>query len=367
MNDRVVLLDHLRGLSILGILIVNAIAFAQPAAVYGHPSLIPMSAADWTTWTLIEIFAHDKFVTSFTLLFGISTFLVGREPHVLGRRLVWLAVFGILHGALIWHGDILLLYAVAGLTFWNWRHGQWRRLLVWGLALFIAGTLFVNWPNAPDLRYDPLFVVQMRSGFWGSLTGNLQEWTQEILFEVGGYLPVTLGGMMIGLALFKAGFLSGEAPVRSYALGVLVGAASLGLIAAGVYAAGTWSDMVNGLFCLPVALGYASLLALIGRVPWGRIALYPLACAGRMAFTNYLMQSLIMTAIFYGGRGLSLFGTMAYAALVPIVATVWIAQLILSPLWLRFFRYGPFEWLWRSLSHGRLMPIIGSAAYPSRP
>lgn len=367
MIARVALLDQLRGLGILGILIVNAIGFAQPMAVYGNPSLIPLTSGDWTAWTLIEIFARDKFVTAFTLLFGISTFLVGQQPRVLARRLVWLIVFGLIHGALIWHGDILLLYAVAGLAFWNWRQAPWRRLLAWGLILFVGGALLVGWPQPQSLHYDPAFVIQMRSGFWGSLSGNLQEWAQEIVLEIGAYLPVTIGGMMIGLSLFQNGFLKGEANVRTYGLTALCGAFCLSLTAAGVYGAGAWSGLINGLLCLPVALSYAALLVLLGGLPWGRIALYPLACAGRMAFSNYLLQSLIMTAIFYGGRGPGLFGTMAYAALVPVVAAVWVAQLIWSPIWLRFFRYGPFEWLWRSLSHGRVLPIIRSAAYPSTP
>ena len=102
----------------------------------------------------------------------------------------------------------------------------------------------------------------------------------------------------------------------------------------------------------------AAVLILLARTKFGARLLHPLACAGRMAFSNYLTQSLIMTAIFYGGRGPGLFGTMNHAALVPIVAAIWIGQLIFSTLWLRWFRYGPFEWGWRCLTYDRRLPII---------
>ena len=362
MPSRVAVLDHLRGLSILGILLVNAIAFAQPMAVYDHPHLIALSPADEAVSTLTEVFFRDKFITALTVLFGVSVFLVGAEPRVLKRRLLWLVVFGLIHGALIWYGDILLLYAVCGLLFARWRFMAGRRALAFGLIVFVVGAVLANWPSGdgvPDLAP----VAQMRAGFLGSLTGNFAAWAATAVSQMG-YLPVTLGGMMIGLGLFHGGFLKGEALVKTYGLAIAVGLVSLGAIAFAVHAGTPWAAMINGLLCLPVTLGYAGALALVDRARWGRVVLYPLACAGRMAFTNYLCQSLIMTAIFYGGRGPGLFGTMAHAALVPIVVAIWIGQLLFSTLWLRWFRYGPFEWVWRSLSYGRKLPITRSTAYP---
>lgn len=353
---RIIALDYLRGLSILGILMVNAIAFAQPAAVYGHPHLIAMGAADTTAWTVTEVFFRDKFITAFTLLFGVSTFLVGREPRVVWRRLLWLVLLGVVHGALVWYGDILLLYAVTGLLFLRWRHMASRRLLAMGLVVFVVGAVLADWPRSDGAPLDLGQVVQMRSGFLGSLAGNAMEWMRG-LPGLPGYLPVTLGGMMIGLGLFHSGYLKGEAPVRFYVLAIVAAAFGLGGIAWAVRAGTAWEPMINGLLSLPVTLGYAAALVLIARAGWGRAILYPLACAGRMAFTNYLCQSLIMTAIFYGGRGLGLFGNLAHAALVPIVVAIWIGQLIVSVLWLRWFRYGPFEWLWRSLSYGKRVAI----------
>jgi len=353
MRSRIASLDHLRGLSILGILLVNAIAFAQPMAVYDHPQLITLTAADRMVWTVIEVFFRDKFITAFTLLFGVSTFLVGAEPRLLRRRLLWLVLFGVIHGALIWHGDILLLYAITGLVFSRWRNMDWRRALAMGLVVFVVGAATADWPQGDGAPLDLADVARMRAGFLESLAGNFGEWAGHVVVTVLAYLPVTLGGMMIGLGLLRGGFLKGEAPVRVYVLAIGAGLASLALIALAVAKATPWERLVNGLLCLPVTLGYAAGLILAGRSAWGRGLLHPLACAGRMAFSNYLCQSLIMTAIFYGGRGPGLFGTLGHAALVPIVAAIWVGQLIVSTLWLRWFRYGPFEWAWRSLSYGR--------------
>jgi uncharacterized protein len=238
-----------------------------------------------------------------------------------------------------------------------------RRLLAMGLVVFVVGAVLANWPQGDGAPLDLGQVVRMRSGFLGSLGGNAAEWTAD-LPDILGYLPVTLGGMMIGLGLFHAGYLKGEARGSTYVLAVVAAALGLLGVAWAVRAGTPWEPMINGLLCLPVTLGYAGVLILTARSGWGRVVLYPLACAGRMAFTNYLCQSLIMTAIFYGGRGPGLFGSLAHAELIPIVAAIWVGQLVFSTLWIRWFRYGPFEWLWRSLSYGKRLAISKKAYLP---
>lgn len=386
-DGRILCLDHIRGLSVLGILMVNAIGFAQPIAVYNDPALspLPLSHADVATWWLIQVFAREKFVTLFTLLFGISTWLVGRSgDDVLVRRLAWLAVFGVIHGALIWNGDILLSYAVTGFLMWRWQNATPRVLIACGLFLFLGGAVLVtvqglqatpdNVPQANDVVAN---VSLMRSGFAGSLSGNFADWFPSIVGNVLCFLPTTLGGMMLGLGLFRTGVLRGEGRTGTYVM--LIGAAAVSLVVIAMQASQSTGhrfavpaiygvdQIANTVLCLPVALGYVSLLILVGRAGLGRVLLHPLACCGRMAFSNYLTQSLIMTALFFGGRmpdglvrdwGLPWFGLMNYADLVPVVAWIWLGQLIVSPLWLSVFRYGPFEWLWRSLTWRRLMPVL---------
>jgi uncharacterized protein len=381
---RVAALDHLRGLSILGILLVNAIAFAQPFEVYSLPNLspLPLTVADRLTWWLSTTFFENKFVTAFTLLFGVSMFLVGRDnrPHPplweqpLFRRLAWLGVFGLIHGALIWHGDILLAYAVTGAFFWRWRNAKAKLLLRFGLFLFLAGNLIVVWPmlNAAPVIADPQSVLatvaKMQAGFASSLAENARVWAQGEWGEVVQFLPLSLGLMMIGLGLYKTGWLRGEARPRLYVLAVLAAIPCLVLTGGSAFQAQAHDfpfpqtlglyDLAGRFLCLPITLGYAAGLILLARASFGAWLLHPLACAGRMAFSNYLMQSLIMTMIFYGGRGPGLFGTMNHAALVPIVIAIWIGQLVFSTVWLRYFRYGPFEWGWRCLTCNRRLPII---------
>lgn len=383
--ERIQALDYIRGLSILGILLVNAIAFAQPFQVYSNPmtSPLPMSQADIGTWWVIETFFKEKFITSFNMLFGISMFLVGRDqgPGFIGtplfRRLAWLVVFGLVHGILIWHGDILLAYALTGFLFWRWRGAPARRLILWGVIYFLFGAVvelapFIVQYSDPATVTEPAVlrpaVATMHAGFWESLAENAAVWASTEAAELIVFLPATLGLMMLGLGLFKAGILSGEARRATYLAFIIAGCLSLVVIGSQSLVivradfafpdSFGWGQIANTLLCLPVALGYASALILAGRTKTGTVLLYPLACTGRMAFTNYLTQSLVMTAIFYGGRGPGLFGTMNHFALVPIVAAIWVGQLIVSTLWLQVFRYGPFEWVWRCLTYGRRVRIL---------
>ncbi|MEI9906203.1 MAG: DUF418 domain-containing protein [Asticcacaulis sp.] len=388
-TGRIAALDHIRGLSILGILAVNAIGFAQPPEVYADPaqSVLPLSHADIVSWWVTETFFHGKFITLFNLLFGISLYLVGRDDRPdrplnrrpLFRRLAWLVLFGLIHGALVWYGDILLQYALVGFVFWRWRGETARRLLTIGGMLFVGGAviLLFQWflPEPMDLP-KPLDVTErivvMRGDFLSSLAGNVTLWARGVPGDLIGYFPTTLGLMMLGLGLFKTGVLSGQARMRIYLAMLIAGAVSLVLIGwqscvtlaqgfpvprmYGAYA------IANTVLCLPVALGYASGLILLGRLQLGKLLLHPLACAGRMAFTNYICQSLIMTSLFYGGRlphvfGLPWYGEMNHAALWPIVVTIWIGQLVFSTLWLQWFRYGPLEWVWRCLTYDKRLEL----------
>lgn len=389
--DRIVALDHIRGLAVFGILAVNAIAFAQPMEVYSNPSLspVPLSAADLTLWTWVEVFFREKFVTTFTLLFGVSVFLVGRGngtdvPYFrtpLFRRLAWLGVFGLIHGALVWHGDILLSYAVTGFAFWPWRNSDPRILLGWGLFLFLAGGAILLLPTmtvadgaVPEAFDIDGVIAAMRGTFWDSLAGNFGEWASTILPELIDFLPTTLGLMMIGAGLFRLGFYHGGRSLRLYLSLIAAAAVCLAAIAFQAWqmvaahfpypeAYGLY-QVANTVLCLPVALGYASVLILAGRSTIGRVLLYPLACVGRMAFTNYLMQSLIMTAIFYGGRGSGSprFGEVNGAGLLPYVLAIWAGQLVASTVWMSLFRYGPLEWVWRCLTYQRWINMFRARA-----
>jgi len=383
-GDRIAQLDVLRGIAILGILMVNAPAFAMPFEVMGDPELspLPFEPADRRVWWVMTTFFEGKFISLFSLLFGVSLYLVGgerddpvREP-VLVRRLLWLAVFGLTHGALIWFGDILLHYAVIGFLMFLFRSWSARKLLVAGTIWFAAsGLMFLAFHGLMELAPAEAMERQMVVGVERALVdfradlgsvqaANAADWVGAAVAGLVFQGPRTLSLMMLGLGLYKAGVFSGRARPAVYLGFVGAGLAALAVI--GTAAAGRtagesgfgWAGLPNSLLAPVVTLGYVGAVLLALKSGAGRAFGRVLAPVGRMAFTNYLTQSLIMTAIFYGGgRGLGLYGRLDWADWVWIVLAVWALQLVWSPLWLSRFTMGPFEWIWRRLSYGRPIPL----------
>lgn len=390
-KDRIFNLDMLRGWAILGILAVNAAAFAWPLAAETSEAARPYAltgANAWGHW-VVDIFFADKFRTLFTMLFGVSVFLVGGERfdeargRLLRRRLFWLAVIGLIHGLAFWFGDILLHYAYCGLLMMVMRSMK-ARSLIW-----IGGLITLLWGLVATLA--PLGAAQMGPEFAAKFAaGGPQATAEQISAVIEAYrvvpgmwienakswvlvqgasvflLPVTVPLMMLGLGLFKAGFLHGRSPVWVYLLIVAAAGANLwifGTAALTDIAAGPGEDPTHGVFAAAggmaplITLGYASVLILLTR--FGLKALTGvLVPVGRMAFTNYLTQTLIMSTLFYMPWGPQWFGTMGPGQLWSVIGAIWLAQLIWSPLWLSAFQMGPLEWVWRCLTYGRMVPIL---------
>lgn len=391
-NQRIVTLDVLRGAAVLGILAVNAAAFALPMMAIEmtsgqSPFPAEANASGVAQW-IIAVFFRQKFVTLFSMLFGVSIFLVGGErgdearERVLRRRLLFLALFGLIHGAAFWYGDILLLYAWSGLFVMMMRSMPARRLIWIGagatvaLATLQAGLMLLtaHFPEAMSSGGASdgavaASIAAYQSGWAGAALENLKAWAISQGMSLLMYVFSTIPLMMLGLGLFKAGFFHGRMSTRLYGLLMAGGAAILILLGvlewveiqagAEVEATGGWA-MAVGSYPLIITLGYASalILATTRGAGWLRKALAPV---GRMAFTNYLTQTLIMTTIFYMPWGPRLFGQVDYPMQWAIVVGVWALQLIWSPLWLSKFTMGPFEWLWRRLSYGRDLPLRRTA------
>lgn len=386
-SDRITSLDVLRGLGILGILAVNAPYFANSFALEFNPLLLgPLDPQSQSVSAIVHIFFERKFVTLFSMLFGASILLIGGEKSdrersaILHRRLAWLLLFGALHGALIWYGDILLCYAIAGFLAAQVRSWSPGKLLGGGAVLFVLFALFEA-GSAWAMAYFPEEVAEgmpfataeaaradiaaFSGTFAQSLTANFEAWLTLVSYSLF-FVPATVGLMMIGMGLFRTGVLTARRGVFTYVALLLVGAAAfaaLGWAACREVAAGLDDPFATALrttintFLVPfMTLGYVALICLIVKSPLRGLT-RPLSATGQMAFTNYLTQSIIMTCIFYGGRGLGLFGTMTLAEQAMVVGGVWLVQLIWSPLWLAVFRYGPFEWIWRSLTFGRFVPF----------
>ncbi len=387
--NRVESLDVMRGLAILGILAVNAPFFAGPWQAGQNPLLPPLDVNQDTLWSwlVMHVFFEFKFITLFSILFGASIFLVGGERSdkdrgaVLRRRLSWMVLFGLIHGALIWFGDILLTYALTGFLVLLCRSWRPRTLMTTGALLLLlsigmmaaVGALF---PMIPADKLAPIasqvwsppaaelerLTAAMRGGVLSVAQENLTVWSQYLLSGLPFLVVRTAGVMMIGMALFKWGYLSGRSPLWVYGLAVALGAVALALIGwQAVLNAQAQFEFVhmqsrgllaNTALSIFVSVAYAGLMVLLVKAGV-RFITGPLAAVGRMAFTNYLTQSLIMTTIFWGGRGFGLYGEVNRVELWGVVIGVWALQLIWSPLWLSRFQMGPMEWVWRRLSYAK--------------
>lgn len=390
---RIKSLDVVRGLALLGILAVNAAYFAAPMQAAQNPSLAPIAIDDGSAWSwfVMHVFFEFKMITLFSMLFGASIYMIGGERSdkergaVLRRRLGWLVLIGALHGALIWYGDILLTYALTGLLVMLARSWRERTLMIVGVILFLL-SVAVMWGLGAMLSMAPTEALEeVRAEMWapsadeiarivaayqgGLVTAtseNFRLWTEFLTF-----IPImmlrTAGVMMIGMALFKWGFFSGNARIGIYLAVAAIGALALAAVARQAQLNAELNfDFVhmmsvgmnlNGLLSPFISLLYASVLILLVKAGALKFLTDALAAVGRMAFTNYLMQSIIMTTIFYGGRGLGLYGEFDRVSLWGVVVAIWVLQLIWSPLWLSKYQMGLFEWAWRRLSYGRPLAI----------
>jgi uncharacterized protein len=392
-KPRIESLDVLRGFAVLGILIVNAAYFAGGPRSAFMPNVLPLAVDDGSVWSwlLMHVFFEFKCITLFSMLFGASIYLVGGEfgdkqrGPLLQRRLFWLAVFGLIHGVLLWYGDILLNYALAGVVVLFLRSLKPHWLLLLGLVLvgysswMIAESMLHMQALSPEAAREAeqnfLLTPERFAALQATVTGdiatvfkrNLDWWVPFFRDSLPFMMLRTVGVMLIGLALFKWGFLSGRSPNWLYGLFLALGGVAFAVLFWSAWRGYTGEypvrmimgedSTLNQILSPFGTLFYVSLFILIiksGAVRW---LINALAATGRMAFTNYIAQTIIMTGIFWGGRGFGLFGQFDRVELTFLVFAIWIVQLVWSPLWLSRFAMGPLEWLWRSLTYMRFIPL----------
>ena len=398
-KDRIVLLDSLRGLGVLGILLCNAPDFAVAAGVAESVKHWPLgtSPATLTVWVVTQWLFQRKFVTLFAMLFGVSIFLVGGERSerergaILRKRLFWMVVFGLLHGFAIWFGDVLLSYALAGFAVMLARSWEPRRLLRTGIGVWIVFTLVMVAGTAygllaahdsaqqalevaKEVAKAKLAETQYDGTFLQSLVQNAKDRADNLPAEPFIF-AMTSALMMIGLGCFKAGVLTGQASDRTYRRLTAIGLSALAVVGALFIAIpllglprplAAVASVVQMATAPLTTLAYVSLMVFAARSKgvWAAIP-KALAPVGQMAFTNYLTQSLIMTALFYGGRGLNWHGKVDRPGLAVITVASWILQILWSRWWMDRFEMGPLEWVWRRLYRGptrlrrpRLEPLV---------
>lgn len=400
-QDRHITLDAMRGFAVMGILAMNIIAFAMPEWAYVTPIAYGgESLADRISWFLSAIFVDGKMRGLFSLLFGASLMLITERAEAKGgsaarthyARMAWLALFGLAHFYFIWFGDILFLYATLGCIAFLFRNWEPARLIKWAVIIFLIGWLlwalqlvglqiFQFFATRPDA--DPSLVAQYREilnspdfamnieadlalhrgGYTEIVAAKLKDWSDPLFAILQGWHE-TLALMMVGMALLKNGFLTGQLESGEYLLWVrrlLVPGLVLNALVA-IWVAVMGFDLITSLAAfltwsaiprMMLTIAYAALLILLIRRMAGAALIDRVAAAGRVAFTNYLGTSIVMTTIFYG-YGLGLYGDFGRAALWLFVIGGWVVMLLWSKPWLERFHYGPFEWIWRSLARGEV-------------
>ena len=398
---RIAALDLIRGVAVLGILTVNLFNFAGPGSAAYSPNLPqPGSVADQWLFGAVLLLFEGKMRALFTILFGASLLLFVERAEERGehgarlqrRRLGWLALFGYLHFALLWDGDILFLYAVVGFAALALRRAPPLPLVLVALMLFGfwqggGAALFAQAVSAEaavregtaskaQTDYHAQIVTEARMadgddlaearlGLFDQARSRLTDrpWLplSLVLLVFGETLPL----MLIGMALYRTGFFSGQWSRRRLWLlaGIGIGAGGALTLAFTRWAHGhgypefAMQLAIHFLLGFPhllMALGYGALLVLAAPRLLQSWLGARLAAAGRMAFSNYIATSVVMSAVF-GGWGLGLFGTLGAARAWLLVPLVWLLMLAWSKPWLARFGQGPLEWLWRCLTEGRLL------------
>lgn len=422
-TERIPTIDLIRGMALLGILMMNIPVFGFLDS--GTPAVVKDPKSwDYFAFTVVGTAFEGTMRGLFSMLFGAGMVLFATNKRDLAdgpsvveyyyRRLLWLVAFGVFDAfILLWRGDILFMYGLLGMLLFPFRRLKpvWLVVLTLvcvGIGLFKneqwqsdmresrAGYLEAvrlekahkkpsekqleakaNWEKAearfkPDAKADAKAIKEMRGDYPTVFAHLLPENSGGEVWVVyhGGWDMLSM--MFLGMALLGWGFFTNKLSTQTYAVTLLLGY-GLGLpiswfyvqfnvdffrdLGAAVDSFRVFPFALYDLRRVLLALGHASLLLLIyrsGLVPW---LMKALIAVGQMAFSNYLMQSLFCTFFFFG-YGFGYFGKLAYYQLYYVVGAIWVFQLITSPIWLHYFRFGPFEWLWRSLTYWKPQPML---------
>ncbi|MEZ6010606.1 MAG: DUF418 domain-containing protein [Hyphomonas sp.] len=383
---RIEAIDALRGFALIGIYFINITIMGGPINSEQPSGLPALSDPDWATWLTGHMFVYGSMRGIFSMLFGASALLFlrdpGRPPALFVRRCFWLLCFGVLNSTLLlWPGDILLVYALASPIVLLFLKASPARLLIAGGAILAAISVWSVWAAWPDAAgpaepedaaaaASALAAEQAaRLGSYGDNLAFLLQTAMDWTFSTGllWWVADAAGFMLVGMALFRLGVFSGGLNLSVYAMMALVGF-GLGLP---LRAWEGLSAMANGgefpplaeasfqLGRLAVSLGWVGAFMLAWRCLWhGLFA--PLSALGRMAFTGYLAQSVIAACLF-SGFGLGLWNRLHWPQLWALVPLIMGLMALCFMAWLRVFRMGPLEWLWRWLTFGKA-PALRRAA-----
>lgn len=416
--ERLITLDTLRGFAVMGILVMNVYAFAMPLAAYNNPMIMGgTDALNMGTWFLTHILFDQKFMSIFAMLYGAGIILMMNRAEVRGsafapifyRRSAWLIVIGLLHGYFIWFGDILFHYGLMGMIVFLFRRATPRTLITTACVL-LPFTLLISFGSSFYLEEMQAEVAeierqqndgavlddeqQQKLDQWQEIRVVLAPSEEDIAADVAAYRGTYIDAlaqrapfvafmqvnttlavviwrvgalMLLGMALMKLGVLSGERSTRFYEALTLVGY-GVGLPLATLSAVlleahefdplfvARYGGIPNYFGSILVALGHIGAVVLVLKSGALKALSDRFAAVGRMALSNYLAHSLVMTSLFYG-YGLGLYAEVPRFLQQGFVVALVGLQLLVCTWWLERFRFGPAEWLWRSLTYRQRQPM----------
>lgn len=395
-QSRIVSLDVIRGFAILGILLMNIQSFSMIGQAYLNPMAYgDMNGLNKWVWVFSHVFADQKFMTIFSMLFGASTIMIAEKVALekgssLGihySRNFWLLIIGLIHAYVFWYGDILTPYAVCAFLLYPFRKLSIKKLLILGVFIFSISSVIelsigyfesieaANNVSSFDAGWNPSqrIIDAEINAYLGDFASQMSQriktatMMHTVVFILFYFWRIS-GLMLIGMALFKSGFLSGKLETKSYQK-ILKLTAPIGFLLV-IYGVtqnfeDNWSpgyaqyvgSQFNYWGSLLIAISYISAVVLCIHTGKFKKATEYFASVGRMALSNYLIQTLICTFIFYG-FGLGFFCQVERIYQLLIVIGVWTFQIFSSTLWLKHFRFGLFEWLWRSLTYMKIQRLL---------
>ena len=408
-------MDVVRGVALLGILLMNITGFGLPHAYSDPTNYGGATGWNYRVWWIDSMFFEGTMRGMFSLLFGAGIIVFTSRANTVGvvdaffRRLLWLLLFGVIHAyLLLWHGEILYPYALIGMIAFSFRHWKPKYLVIGAVFLMLCSTSlaikdYVKYDRAhskammvEEKKKKSLPLVKEDSvslNKWEEIVKEYKPDTQKIQEQIKenqkGYFSIVwykatmiqfiqtfvmyryffwdiFAMMLLGMAFFKTGILKAEKTKSFYAV-MLLGGYAIGLlvnyweanhITKNVFSVMSISrsEITYDAGRLFMTIGHIGLVMLFIKFNILGFLRKALEAVGKMAFSNYIMQSIICNTIFLG-FGFGLYGKLQRYELYYIVAGVWVLQLILSPIWLTYFRFGPLEWAWRSLTYWKRQPF----------
>jgi len=409
-NKRIESIDVLRGFALLGILIMNISSFAMPSMAYFSPVVYDINPLNHIIYSITHIIADQKFMSIFSMLFGASTILFinsvkKREKSPLlffYSRNFWLLILGLIHSSYFWYGDILFIYALCAFLLFFFKNITSKKQFILGCFIYLIPTfsnyaiyeyvidyldqaekdvIINHWNPSNEILQQELDAyrgpykkqVQYRAKMWSSnnknndSSGDIGEGIIGLSFLIDLFSR-SFGMMLIGMACFSWGVFSNSLSksfykkLMIYGLGIGLPLSMIGLFFTYSF---DWDwkyiqfvgRSPNNIATPLIAFGYIGIIMLWIRKGSFRNLQEKLRSIGKTALTAYLIQTVIATFIFYG-IGLGLFGHVNRAYQLVIMFFIWFVLLELCPMWLSKYQYGPVEWIWRMLTHMKLVPLL---------